>query len=423
MNTKLKRISLFVILITMVFFNVFYLNAEESMLEARTIEDIVEKYEEKPFRYMVSVSDGYEIEPKYKAPYVAGKLKSEYLEEALNCVNFMRYLVGLPDDITLNEDYNNYSQHGAVLLAALNVLTHFPEKPDDMPEEFYELAYMGTSRANIAFGYPSVMDSIIGYMDDSVGELNINTVGHRRWILNPSMQQIGFGQCGIFHSTYAFDMSRKPAFKFDFISWPARNYMPLEYFSVDAPWSVNLGGDYGLSSLDDIEVTLTRRSDNKVWIFNSRKDNIEKYGHFNVNDENYGMRKCIIFRPKGVGRYNKNDIFDVNIKGIKEYIDPEVIDGKLYTSRLAEINYTVEFFSLFDAIDEKDKNFIYGDLNGDGYINSLDLVVMSRHILEITEMPDTTVADLNGDGIINSIDYQLLKRYILGIIDEFPVEK
>ena len=111
--------------------------------------------------------------------------------------------------------------------------------------------------------------------------------------------------------------------------------MPLEFFSKDTPWSVNLGGDYGLASLDDIEVTLTRRSDDKVWIFNNSKDNIEKYGLFNVNDENYGMRKCIIFRPKDVGGYNKNGVFDVNIKGIREYIEPEVIDGKLYTSRPA----------------------------------------------------------------------------------------
>jgi hypothetical protein len=179
-----------------------------------------------------------------------------------------------------------------------------------------------------------------------------------------------------------------------------------------------------LASLDDIEVTLTRRSDDKVWIFNNSKDNIEKYGLFNVNDENYGMRKCIIFRPKDVGGYNKNDVFDVNIKGIREYIEPEVIDGKLYTSRPAEINYTVEFFSLPNAIDdfEEEKDLIYGDLNGDGEINSLDSVIMSRHILEIVEISDIKAADLNGDGIVNTIDYQLLKQYILGIINGFPVE-
>ena len=421
MKTKIKRISLFVVLITMLFFNAVYLNAKESMLEDRTIGDIVEKYQENPFRFNVAVFDGYEIEPKAEAPYVAGKLKNQYLEEALNCVNFMRYLVGLPADITLNEEYNNYAQHGAVILASLKGLTHFPEKPADMPEEFYELAYIGTSRANIAFGYPSIMDSIIGYMHDSIGESNINTVGHRRWILNPGMQQIGFGQCGIFHSTYTFDISRRPAIHFDFISWPARNYMPLEFFDEDTPWSVNLGGDYGLSSLDDIEVTLTRRSDNKVWVFNNSRDNTEKYGLFNVNDENYGMRKCIIFRPKDVGGYNKNDVFDVSIKGIKEYIEPEIIDGKLYTSIPAEINYTVEFFSLLDAIDEKEEDYIYGDLNDDGEINSMDLAVMSRHILEIKEISDIKAADLNGDGRIDTVDYQLLMRYILGIINGFPV--
>ena len=68
------------------------------------------------------------------------------------------------------------------------------------------------------------------------------------------------------------------------------------------------------------------------------------------------------------------------------------------------------------------KDLIYGDLNGDGEINSLDSVIMSRHILEIVEISDIKAADLNGDGIVNTIDYQLLKQYILGIINGFPVE-
>jgi len=53
----------------MFFSNAVYLNAEESMLETRTIGDIVENYQKNPFRYKVSVFSGYEIEPKSEAPY------------------------------------------------------------------------------------------------------------------------------------------------------------------------------------------------------------------------------------------------------------------------------------------------------------------------------------------------------------------
>lgn len=65
----------------------------------------------------------------------------------------------------------------------------------------------------------------------------------------------------------------------------------------------------------------------------------------------------------------------------------------------------------------------YGDLNGDGDINSTDLTVLKRVILKITvELPvPSESADLNGDNDINSTDLTILKRYILKIITEFPV--
>jgi len=79
------------------------------------------------------------------------------------------------------------------------------------------------------------------------------------------------------------------------------------------------------------------------------------------------------------------------------------------------------------------KKFTYGDINGDGLINSLDAMLLSRYILEILpELPQTDIngnpydgnsaADLNGDGIINTIDSSLIQRYILEIISSFPVE-
>lgn len=64
----------------------------------------------------------------------------------------------------------------------------------------------------------------------------------------------------------------------------------------------------------------------------------------------------------------------------------------------------------------------YGDLNGDGNINSTDLSLMKRHLLEITTISDITYADLNSDGKVNSSDYSLLKRYLLNTITSFPVQ-
>lgn len=66
---------------------------------------------------------------------------------------------------------------------------------------------------------------------------------------------------------------------------------------------------------------------------------------------------------------------------------------------------------------------LYGDINKDGEVNSIDSAAMSRHILEIQQFNDISVMDLNGDGRIDSVDYSLIKRYVLGIITSFPVEQ
>ncbi|HOA96724.1 MAG TPA: cellulase family glycosylhydrolase [Acetivibrio saccincola] len=73
------------------------------------------------------------------------------------------------------------------------------------------------------------------------------------------------------------------------------------------------------------------------------------------------------------------------------------------------------------------EDILYGDLNGDGIINSIDYNLLNRYILEvIDDLPVenySKVADLNGDGVINSNDAVLLGRFILEIVDKFPVDK
>lgn len=66
----------------------------------------------------------------------------------------------------------------------------------------------------------------------------------------------------------------------------------------------------------------------------------------------------------------------------------------------------------------------YGDLNGDGKIDTLDLAILGRYVLKIEDslpVPEA-IADLNGDGVVDTLDATLLSRYVLQIIDKFPVE-
>ncbi|MFO8191930.1 MAG: dockerin type I repeat-containing protein, partial [Bacillota bacterium] len=64
----------------------------------------------------------------------------------------------------------------------------------------------------------------------------------------------------------------------------------------------------------------------------------------------------------------------------------------------------------------------YGDVNDDGNINVLDVVLVQQHVLGLEDLDEDqeAVADVNGDGDINVQDVTLIMQYSLGIIDEFP---
>lgn len=71
------------------------------------------------------------------------------------------------------------------------------------------------------------------------------------------------------------------------------------------------------------------------------------------------------------------------------------------------------------------QNETYGDVNGDGKVNSTDLTLLNRYMLRIiSDFPSSEgkkLADLNRDNNINSTDYTILKRYILKIVDKIPI--
>lgn len=89
------------------------------------------------------------------------------------------------------------------------------------------------------------------------------------------------------------------------------------------------------------------------------------------------------------------------------------------------LGYFKEISDKMKAKNIMPNKILYGDLNGDASINSLDYALLKSYILGVIEEFDVPneAADLNGDGSIDSIDYALLRNYILGVIEKFPVDK
>lgn len=307
-------------------------------LQRRDPADIIDYY--KTHSWSLNVSNTYSDKPSAKSPYKAGHLSDESLNNALNLLNFIRYVAGIPADVTLNEDYIELTQAGALLNSVNGELSHIPARPVGFTEEYnelYEKGYKGCSGSNIAWNYGNMAQSLLnGWMYDG-DSANIAKMGHRRWVLNPSMTQTGFGAVGAYSAMYVFD--RKGSGITDYVPWPARN-MPIELMNGSGtPWTVSLGSDYQTADRGQVTVTLKDVSSGKTWSFSEKKTD----GYFMVDKGGYGMPNCIIFRPNSVS-YNKNSQFQVTVTGLRTTDD-----------KAAALSYSVDFFSLSDAPKEVER--------------------------------------------------------------------
>ncbi|BBH23949.1 hypothetical protein Back11_52940 [Paenibacillus baekrokdamisoli] len=324
----------------------------QTTTEGRSKADIIQKWQQyKPmavgFDYMNGMNI-YEEQPSLQAPYKAGKLKKEYILDGIKAVNFIRYLAGLPDDVKPDWSLELQEQTGALVNAVNQKLTHTPSKPADMDEAQYKLGYAGTSSSNLYAGDPTLYSNVLGYMSDS-DTSNIDRVGHRRWIINPTMKQTMFGfvysktendYMYPYAALHAFNRERpKDEVSYSYVSWPAAGYFPSEVFAPQDAWSVSLNPDkYDKTRVEEIHVTLTRVSDNKSWSFD--KTNTDKKGrYFNVETGGYGIPFCIIFRPDALEAINSNDQFRVDVSGIYDK-----------GGRTTSIQFETNFFQLIQPV-------------------------------------------------------------------------
>jgi len=218
---------------------------------------------------------------------------AEENEAALRRLKAYRYLAGLPyENLALDGEMNRACVAGAKLCEKIGKLDHTPANPG-LPDDEYKLGYKGTSHSNLAMGYQNLPIAVDGWMDDS-DPSNIERVGHRRWCINPPMQKTGFGHSGRFYAMWSVDMSQKAVPDYDFVAWPPKGYLPVEYFGAKHAWSV---------SFNPTKYKLTS-SKVKVGVFQTdihlNKGEALKNDHFNVDTSGAGIPNCVIFHPEGV---------------------------------------------------------------------------------------------------------------------------
>lgn len=318
-------------------------------LQNRTKEELLTKWRELKPKWKGSP---YSVEPDFIPPYEAGTLNPNALQDALNTLNFIRYMLGYPDDIELDQDYNIFSQHGSFLNAIHGYIAHNQTKPSEMSDTFYMKASGGISSSNLHYDflteevYSECHRQIFSYMND----YDVQSLGHRAWIMNPYMKKTGFGHVEynykVFNSMFAVDSSRNGLVDYDYLAWPSQGYFPLQLISKNLVWSVKL--DPSKFFLDSRNMHLFKifiekssiSGEKEEWTispFTSREagDLANDYLDFDKN----GIKFNFAFRPSNPGHFKIGDRFKVKIIGIFTH-----------QNQKAPIEYEFELFSLNEKI-------------------------------------------------------------------------
>lgn len=251
-------------------------------------------------------------------------------EAALQKLKAYRFLCGVPyKHLKLDDKYNAHCEAAAKICDKLGRLDHNPPNPG-LPEDEYKLGLEGAQKSNLAAAFPkaNLIKSLDMWMDDSDAG-NIVMLGHRRWCLNPTMGKTGFGRSGPFSSMWTIDFSHQPE-PFDFICYPARGFMPVEYFAPTFAWCVSLNPK-------KYQIADDKAVDVKIFPVNpegKKSGEALALNYKSVSRVGAGIPLCIIFRPdKSAVAAGKR--YDVEVSGVmqKDAKAPAVV-------------YPVEFVSL-----------------------------------------------------------------------------
>ena len=172
-------------------------------------------------------------------------------------------------------------------------------------------------------------------------------------------------------------------------------------------------------------ITALIKGNSKIQVISEENNNIQTECHVIVT-RNLGENEIIFQEPlKHQGIYitgipdNNNTVSEIK-KNIITNLETEIVNSKnealsnedkVGTNCKLQIKENENLLKSYEFI-------LYGDVNGDGRINSVDLLVLQRHILEIEFLEPIyqKAGNINKNGKKpTSVDLLLIQRHILGL--------
>jgi hypothetical protein len=121
-----------------------------------------------------------------------------------------------------------------------------------------------------------------------------------------------------------------------------------------------------------------------------------------------GSTGTIPFRIEGVSDYDQTNDYSFD-----SAIENDLGDNSKITAYVKDV--------LTYGIEPLSTAYIIGDIDNSGSVDALDLAIMKKYLLGVTELDSDAYnrADVNRDKEVNALDLALMKKYLLGTITSF----
>ena len=164
----------------------------------------------------------------------AGQIEPDAHADAMRLVNLHRWLLGLD---AAGVDWANQAkaQEAALMMHVNSSLSHSP------PSNWQCFTQDGADAAgssNLGLGYSHPSDTINGYMADS----RTPSLGHRRWIISPTLDKVGFGHHGRGGAMWVFGKNNANVVP-EYVMYPGAGIAPAE--SILGDWSISSNTNIG----------------------------------------------------------------------------------------------------------------------------------------------------------------------------------
>ena len=332
-------------------------------------------------------SSYYETEPTYKTtPLVAGKIKENKIQGAVEYLNAIRVAAGL-SKISYDSELTESAQYKATLTSYMltNGITtsnpHYPTKPSEVDQSFYDIAQRNMSFENLYSG--NMITSITNAINDAYGDAI--SCGHRYNLLRPSAVKMGIGYT---NGQGVHKLSGYTIYTASAVAWPSIGITPTEAYS-GGYWTCKFYEDYTITS--DTTVNVKCLNNNREWNFVETSTSGKNKFYMQNNQVSF-------YNADMIGMGEDGYVFVITIKNVKK--DGNIVD---YTYRSVFKSLSSETKIVYPTSINLSKSQIKGTIGAKFLLETTFSNNSPTEIRTIWSSSNTNVAKVNQYGVVTIV--------------------